>query len=82
MYVCAADNFTDAAVSGRVNGEHKEKDLEPWDGGETHTSGSLESLDTDVVRRADARAHTDAHIQTRTHAYKHTHTQTEQCNIL
>uniref|UniRef100_A0A8C5FHN9 Ataxin 2 SM domain-containing protein n=1 Tax=Gadus morhua TaxID=8049 RepID=A0A8C5FHN9_GADMO len=43
-----ADNFTDAAVSGRVNGEHKEKDLEPWDGGETHTSGSLESLDTDV----------------------------------
>uniref|UniRef100_A0A8C5CBY9 Sm domain-containing protein n=1 Tax=Gadus morhua TaxID=8049 RepID=A0A8C5CBY9_GADMO len=42
------DNFTDAAVSGRVNGEHKEKDLEPWDGGETHTSGSLESLDTDV----------------------------------
>ncbi|CAL8249218.1 unnamed protein product [Merluccius merluccius] len=42
------DNFTDAAVSGRVNGEHKEKDLEPWDGGETHASGSLESLDTDV----------------------------------
>ena len=50
--VCAIDNFTDAAVSGRVNGEHKEKDLEPWDGGETHTSGSLESLDTDVVRHA------------------------------
>uniref|UniRef100_A0A8C5BR86 LsmAD domain-containing protein n=1 Tax=Gadus morhua TaxID=8049 RepID=A0A8C5BR86_GADMO len=46
--VCTIDNFTDAAVSGRVNGEHKEKDLEPWDGGETHTSGSLESLDTDV----------------------------------
>ena len=33
--VCTIDNFTDAAVSGRVNGEHKEKDLEPWDGGET-----------------------------------------------
>ncbi|KAM4616628.1 ataxin-2 isoform 6-T6 [Polymixia lowei] len=44
----ANNNFTDAAVSGRINGEHKEKDLEPWDGGETHTSDSLESLDTDV----------------------------------
>ncbi|XP_056140709.1 ataxin-2 isoform X1 [Lampris incognitus] len=43
-----SDNFTDAAVSGRINGEHKEKDLEPWDGGEAHTSDSLESLDTDV----------------------------------
>nr|XP_020449572.1 ataxin-2 isoform X4 [Monopterus albus] len=42
------DNFTDAAVSSRINGEHKEKDLEPWDGGETHNSGSLESLDIDV----------------------------------
>ncbi|XP_061585384.1 ataxin-2 isoform X3 [Cololabis saira] len=42
------ENFTDAAVSGRINGEHKEKDLEPWDGGETHNSDSLESLDTDV----------------------------------
>lgn len=42
------DNFTDSAVSGRINGEHKEKDLEPWDGGETHHSDSLESLDTDV----------------------------------
>ncbi|XP_056273982.1 ataxin-2 isoform X2 [Pseudoliparis swirei] len=42
------DNFTDAAVSGKINGEHKEKDLEPWDGGETHNSDSLESLDTDV----------------------------------
>ncbi|XP_043966472.1 ataxin-2 isoform X12 [Gambusia affinis] len=38
----------DAAVSGRINGEHKEKDLEPWDGGDTHNSDSLESLDTDV----------------------------------
>ncbi|XP_044053811.1 ataxin-2 isoform X11 [Siniperca chuatsi] len=43
------DNFTDAAVSSRINGEHKEKDLEPWDGGETHNSDSLESLDTDVA---------------------------------
>uniref|UniRef100_A0A3P8VLW2 Ataxin 2 n=1 Tax=Cynoglossus semilaevis TaxID=244447 RepID=A0A3P8VLW2_CYNSE len=43
-----ADNFTDAAVGGWINGEHKEKDLKPWDGGETHNSDSLESLDTDV----------------------------------
>ncbi|XP_016089990.1 ataxin-2 isoform X7 [Sinocyclocheilus grahami] len=42
------DNFTDSAVSARLNGEHKEKDLEPWDGGEQHTSGSMESLDTDL----------------------------------
>uniref|UniRef100_A0A665THU8 Ataxin-2-like n=1 Tax=Echeneis naucrates TaxID=173247 RepID=A0A665THU8_ECHNA len=48
LCVCVADNFTDAAVTGRINGEHKEKDLEPWDGGETHNSDSLESLDTDV----------------------------------
>uniref|UniRef100_A0A673YM39 Ataxin 2 n=1 Tax=Salmo trutta TaxID=8032 RepID=A0A673YM39_SALTR len=44
------DNFTDTAVSGRINGEHK-KDLEPWDGGaqQQHVvTGSLESLDTDV----------------------------------
>uniref|UniRef100_A0A8C1E581 Ataxin 2 n=2 Tax=Cyprinus carpio TaxID=7962 RepID=A0A8C1E581_CYPCA len=34
------DNFTDSAVSARLNGEHKEKDLEPWDGGEQHISGS------------------------------------------
>lgn len=44
------DNFTDSAVSARLNGEHKEKDLEPWDGGEQHISGSMESLDTDLVR--------------------------------
>uniref|UniRef100_A0A674B5P4 Ataxin 2 n=1 Tax=Salmo trutta TaxID=8032 RepID=A0A674B5P4_SALTR len=43
------DNFTDTAVGGRINGEHKEKDLEPWDGGRQQhmVSGSLESLDTD-----------------------------------
>uniref|UniRef100_A0A3Q4BEA8 Sm domain-containing protein n=1 Tax=Mola mola TaxID=94237 RepID=A0A3Q4BEA8_MOLML len=44
----ARKNFTDATVSSKINGEHKEKDLEPWDGGETHNSDSLESLDTDV----------------------------------
>lgn len=52
--VYITDNFTDAAVSGRINGEHKEKDLEPWDGGETHNSDSLESLDTDVVGKSPA----------------------------
>ncbi|CAB1319350.1 unnamed protein product [Coregonus sp. 'balchen'] len=38
------DNFTDTAVGGRINGEHKEKDLEPWDGGRQQhvVSGSLE----------------------------------------
>lgn len=49
VLVCGEDNFTDSAVSARVNGEHKEKDLEPWDGGEQHISGSMESLDTDLV---------------------------------
>ncbi|XP_028980207.2 ataxin-2 isoform X4 [Esox lucius] len=44
------ESFTDPGVSGRVNGEHKEKSLEPWDGGDQHraVSDSLESLDTDV----------------------------------
>ncbi|XP_015221685.1 ataxin-2 isoform X5 [Lepisosteus oculatus] len=47
------DNFTDSAVSARVNGEHKEKDLEPWDGGES-ASESLEALETDVSNGWDA----------------------------
>ncbi|XP_053466267.1 ataxin-2 isoform X7 [Ictalurus furcatus] len=42
------DNLTDNPLSARLNGEHKEKDLEPWDGGDQHVSGSLESLDTDL----------------------------------
>ncbi|XP_058231284.1 ataxin-2 isoform X9 [Hemibagrus wyckioides] len=42
------DNLTDNSISARLNGEHKEKDLEPWDGGDQHVSGSLESLDTDL----------------------------------
>ncbi|KAM4053528.1 ataxin-2 isoform 7-T7 [Anomaloglossus baeobatrachus] len=49
------DGFTDSGISSKVNGEHKEKDLEPWDGGDVLISSSvsanseeLESLDTDV----------------------------------
>lgn len=49
MSVCS-DNFTDSAVSARLNGEHKEKDLEPWDCGAQYASGSLESLDNDLVK--------------------------------
>ncbi|KAG9487768.1 hypothetical protein GDO78_007514 [Eleutherodactylus coqui] len=49
------DGFTDSGISSKVNGEHKEKDLEPWDGGDgiissnlSANSEELESLDTDV----------------------------------
>lgn len=51
MFVCVyLDPFTDNSVVTRLNGEHKEKDLEPWDAGDQHVSDSLESLDTDLVR--------------------------------
>lgn len=49
---CVADAFTDSAISAKVNGEHKEKDLEPWDGGENTASEELEALETDVVSDA------------------------------
>ncbi|XP_064434447.1 ataxin-2 isoform X9 [Mirounga angustirostris] len=43
-----SDAFTDSAISAKVNGEHKEKDLEPWDAGELTTSEELEALENDV----------------------------------
>ncbi|NXD12618.1 ATX2 protein, partial [Nothocercus nigrocapillus] len=42
------DAFTDSAISAKVNGEHKEKDLEPWDAGESTATEELEALETDV----------------------------------
>ncbi|XP_040272034.1 ataxin-2 isoform X5 [Bufo bufo] len=54
------DGFTDSGISSKVNGEHKEKDLEPWDGGDGLITSSLaanteelESLDTDVFNGWD-----------------------------
>uniref|UniRef100_A0A8C5MND9 Ataxin 2 n=1 Tax=Leptobrachium leishanense TaxID=445787 RepID=A0A8C5MND9_9ANUR len=49
------DGFTDSGIAGKLNGEHKEKDLEPWDGGDglittsvSNTNEELELLEADV----------------------------------
>ena len=52
-----ADAFTDSAISAKVNGEHKEKDLEPWDAGELTTSEELEALENDVVSKIFSISH-------------------------
>ncbi|XP_034757797.1 ataxin-2-like isoform X2 [Acipenser ruthenus] len=41
------DTFTEPTVNARINGEHKDKDLEPWDSGE-NVIEDLEALETDV----------------------------------
>lgn len=47
-----ADAFTDSALSAKVNGEHREKALEPWDAGDLAASEDLEPLENDVVSAA------------------------------
>lgn len=42
------DTFTDSAISSsRVNGDHREKVLQRWDGGDSN--GENYDLDTDAV---------------------------------
>ncbi|MGH0123600.1 UNVERIFIED_CONTAM: hypothetical protein FKN15_050202 [Acipenser sinensis] len=41
------DTFTEPTVNARINGEHKDKDLEPWESGE-NVIEDLEALETDV----------------------------------
>lgn len=49
MYV---DTFTDSAISSsRVNGDHREKVLQRWDGGDSN--GENYDLDTDAVSRTE-----------------------------
>uniref|UniRef100_UPI00358F0B92 ataxin-2-like protein isoform X2 n=1 Tax=Myxine glutinosa TaxID=7769 RepID=UPI00358F0B92 len=43
----AARGFTDGVIVRRVNGEHQDRELEPWQGGETANDDNS-SLETDV----------------------------------
>lgn len=53
----ALDTFTDTAISStRVNGEHKEKVLQRWDGGDSN--GENYDLDNDAVSGSVCVVHT------------------------
>ncbi|CAN0367573.1 unnamed protein product [Lampetra planeri] len=41
------DGFTDSVIVRRVNGEHRERELEPWQGGDG-AGDDMSSLDTDM----------------------------------
>lgn len=46
--LCPTDSFTDTSIgSNRVNGEHKEKILQRWEGGDSN--GENYDLDNDTV---------------------------------
>ena len=51
MWVCVCiDTFTDTGIStARVNGEHKEKVLQRWDGGDSNGERENYDLDKDSV---------------------------------
>lgn len=50
MLSLVSDSFTDTAISSnRVNGEHKEKVLQRWEGGDSN--GENYDLDNDAVSR-------------------------------
>lgn len=52
----STDSFTDTSIgSNRVNGEHKEKILQRWEGGDSN--GENYDLDNDTVSLIHAGAH-------------------------
>lgn len=52
------DTFTDTAISStRVNGEHKEKVLQRWEGGDSN--GESYDLENDAVSRSVSLMHTE-----------------------
>lgn len=48
--VCHTDKFTDSAIAmnSKVNGEHKEKVLQRWEGGDSNSDDY--DLESDMVR--------------------------------